>query len=67
MRCAYSGGPVGYSNWELSGERANAARRALVAGGMHDEKMLQVRGLADVLPLNSKSPTSRPTGASAFS
>ena len=48
----YTAGPEGYSNWELSSERANAARRALVAGGMHDEKLLQVRGLADVLPLD---------------
>jgi chemotaxis protein MotB len=48
----YTGGPEGYSNWELSSERANAARRALVAGGMRDEKLLQVRGLADVLPLD---------------
>ncbi|HEX7934506.1 MAG TPA: flagellar motor protein MotB [Paraburkholderia sp.] len=58
----YTGGPVGYSNWELSSERANAARRALVSGGMHGEKLLQVRGLADVLPLNSNvvdEPTNR--------
>ncbi|CAD6531599.1 flagellar motor protein MotB [Paraburkholderia metrosideri] len=48
----YTAGPDGYSNWELSSERANAARRALVAGGMHDDKLLQVRGLADVLPLD---------------
>ncbi|WP_144113328.1 flagellar motor protein MotB [Paraburkholderia sp. BCC1886] len=59
---AYTAGPEGYSNWELSSERANAARRALVAGGMHAEKVLQVRGLADVLPLNSNvvdEPTNR--------
>jgi chemotaxis protein MotB len=46
----------------LSSERANAARRALVLGGMHGEKLLQVRGLADVLPLNSNvvdEPTNR--------
>ena len=58
----YTAGPEGYSNWELSSERANAARRALVAGGMHGEKLLQVRGLADVLPLNSQvtdEPTNR--------
>jgi chemotaxis protein MotB len=58
----YTAGPEGYSNWELSSERANAARRALVAGGMHAEKLLQVRGLADVLPLNSNiadEPTNR--------
>ncbi|WP_144148482.1 flagellar motor protein MotB [Paraburkholderia sp. BCC1884] len=58
----YTAGPEGYSNWELSSERANAARRALVSGGMHGEKVLQVRGLADVLPLNSNvadEPTNR--------
>ncbi|MFP4893226.1 flagellar motor protein MotB [Paraburkholderia sp. EG304] len=58
----YTAGPEGYSNWELSSERANAARRALVAGGMRGEKLLQVRGLADVLPLNSHvsdEPTNR--------
>jgi chemotaxis protein MotB len=58
----YTAGPEGYSNWELSSERANAARRALVAGGMHGEKLLQVRGLADVLPLDSHvadEPTNR--------
>jgi chemotaxis protein MotB len=59
---AYSGGQAGYSNWELSSERANAARRALVAGGMKESKVLQVRGLADVLPLNKDvvdEPTNR--------
>ncbi|GLU33923.1 flagellar motor protein MotB [Trinickia caryophylli] len=58
----YVGGPVGYTNWELSSERANAARRALVAGGMRNEKVLQVRGLADVIPLSgndSNQPTNR--------
>ncbi|MFX1767185.1 flagellar motor protein MotB [Paraburkholderia sp. A1RI-2L] len=48
----YSGGLAGYSNWELSSERANAARRALVAGHLHEERLLQVRGVADVLPLD---------------
>lgn len=48
----YSGGLAGYSNWELSSERANAARRALVAGHLREDRLLQVRGLADVLPLD---------------
>ena len=58
----YANGPAGYSHWELSSERANAARRALVAGGMREDKLLQVRGLADVLPLNANvadEPTNR--------
>jgi chemotaxis protein MotB len=53
----YSGGVAGYSNWELSSERANAARRALLAGGMQEGKVLQIRGLADALPLIKNEPT----------
>ncbi len=49
----YSGGEKGYSNWELSSERANAARRELISGGMNDHKVVQVRGLADALPLDT--------------
>jgi chemotaxis protein MotB len=52
----YSGGEKGYSNWELSSERANAARRELIAGGMNERKVIQVRGLADALPLDFKDP-----------
>ena len=40
-------GRDGYSNWELSSDRANAARRDLMAGGMREEQVQQVRGLAD--------------------
>jgi chemotaxis protein MotB len=53
----YGGGERGYTNWELSSERANAARRALVSGGLRLEKVLQVRGLADVLPLQGNDPS----------
>jgi chemotaxis protein MotB len=53
----YSGGAAGFSNWELSTERANAARRELIAGGMSSAKVLQVRGLADSIPLLPKDPT----------
>jgi chemotaxis protein MotB len=48
---AYSGGQGGYSNWELSADRANAARRELVAGGLDSTKILRVVGLADADPL----------------
>lgn len=48
---AYAGGYVGYSNWELSTDRANASRRALVSGGLAPEKLLRVAGMADGLPL----------------
>ena len=35
-----------YSNWELSADRANAARRALLFGGMEEHKIGRVVGLA---------------------
>jgi chemotaxis protein MotB len=58
----YSAGESGYSNWDLSADRANAARRALIAGGMQEQKLLQIRGLADALPLvksDPKNPSNR--------
>jgi chemotaxis protein MotB len=42
----YGSGQRGYSNWELSADRANASRRDLVAGGLPDDKLLRVEGLA---------------------
>jgi chemotaxis protein MotB len=35
-----------YSNWELSADRANAARRLLQAGGTLESQVAAVRGLA---------------------
>jgi len=43
----YAGGERGYSNWELSSDRANASRRELIAGGMEPSKIVRVVGLAD--------------------
>ncbi|MCX8017082.1 MAG: flagellar motor protein MotB [Rhodocyclaceae bacterium] len=43
----YAGGERGYSNWELSADRANASRRELIAGGMEPGKIVRVVGLAD--------------------
>ena len=40
----FVGGDRGYSNWELSSDRANASRRELVAGGMPEDRMLLVQG-----------------------
>ncbi|WAC42876.1 flagellar motor protein MotB [Pseudomonas sp. SL4(2022)] len=37
-------GRGGYGNWELSADRANAARRVLVAGGYDDEQVARVVG-----------------------
>jgi chemotaxis protein MotB len=52
----YALGERGYSNWELSTDRANASRRELVAGGMNDNKVLRVVGLASSLPLDVEDP-----------
>ncbi|MBU0592263.1 MAG: flagellar motor protein MotB [Gammaproteobacteria bacterium] len=54
----YSGGDKGYSNWELSADRANASRRELVAGGMEDGKMLRVVGLSSAVPFDQANPES---------
>ncbi|MEI7037262.1 flagellar motor protein MotB [Fulvimonas yonginensis] len=45
-----------YSNWELSTDRANAARRALLAGGMLKGKTARVVGLAASVPLDKAHP-----------
>ncbi|MBU1052696.1 MAG: OmpA family protein [Proteobacteria bacterium] len=37
----------GYSNWELSTERANSARKILEEGGLRKDQILEVRGFAD--------------------
>ena len=42
----YGSGEKGYSNWELSTDRANASRRELVAAGMPNDKLARVVGLA---------------------
>jgi chemotaxis protein MotB len=46
----------GYSNWELSGDRANAARRLLNAGGVTEPQVMAVRGLADRDPRTPGDP-----------
>lgn len=52
----YAQGERGYSNWELSSDRANASRRELVAGGMDETRVLRVVGLASSLPLDPADP-----------
>ena len=52
----FPGGDRGYSNWELSADRANASRRELVAGGLTEERVLRVLGLASSQPFNRKDP-----------
>lgn len=52
----YSNGAKGYSNWELSSDRANASRRELIAGGMNEDKLLRVVGLSSVSLLDRENP-----------
>lgn len=52
----FAGGERGYSNWELSSDRANACRRELIAGGMEDSKVLRVVGLASSIPMDRENP-----------
>jgi chemotaxis protein MotB len=47
---------AGYSNWELSADRANASRRELIVGGMADNKVLRVVGLASAANLDRQDP-----------
>jgi chemotaxis protein MotB len=48
----------GYTNWELSAERANAARRVLEASGLGSGRIVEVRGLADRHPRVPEDPGS---------
>jgi chemotaxis protein MotB len=52
----FPGGDRGYSNWELSSDRANASRRELIAGGLADDRVLRVQGLAQSQPFDEKDP-----------
>jgi chemotaxis protein MotB len=58
----YALGERGYSNWELSADRANASRRELISGGMEVGKIVRVVGLADsnlLVKDDPKSPLNR--------
>lgn len=52
----FAGGEKGFSNWELSSNRANASRRELVVGGMDDSKVLRVVGLASTVLFDKNDP-----------
>ncbi|MCB1949186.1 MAG: flagellar motor protein MotB [Burkholderiales bacterium] len=49
-------GDKGYSNWELSADRANASRRELITGGMDADKMLRVVGLSSAVLFDKENP-----------
>jgi chemotaxis protein MotB len=52
---AYTG-VRGYTNWELSADRANAARRALLDGGLAPPKVARVVGLASSVLFDKQDP-----------
>jgi chemotaxis protein MotB len=49
-------GKGNYSNWELSADRANAARRLMQQSGLRADQVSQVRGFADQRLRNLKDP-----------
>jgi len=58
----YAGGERGYSNWELSADRANAARRVLVASGIQEGKILRVEAMSStalLIPSQPNDPSNR--------
>ncbi|MFA7270013.1 MAG: flagellar motor protein MotB [Sterolibacterium sp.] len=54
----FVGGSQGIGNWELSASRANSSRRELIAGGMQEDKVLRVVGLASAVPWDKQDPYS---------
>ncbi|TKI08311.1 flagellar motor protein MotB [Martelella alba] len=52
----YVNGGRGYSNWELSADRANASRRELISGGLAEGKVLRVVGMAATMSLVPQQP-----------
>ncbi len=52
----YPSNNSGYSNWELSSDRANVARRELNQGGLAEDKVLRVVGLASSIAYNVENP-----------
>ncbi len=48
---------AGYTNWELSADRANAARRLMQTTGLRPDQIAQVRGFADQFLFKKDDPT----------
>jgi chemotaxis protein MotB len=49
-------GARNYTNWELSADRANAARRALQDGGLQPQKVARIVGLASSVLFDRENP-----------
>lgn len=54
----FGGGEKGFSNWELSANRANASRREMIAGGMDENKVMRVIGLSSTVLFDKNDPLS---------
>ena len=54
----FGSGERGYSNWELSADRANSSRRELIAGGLPEVRVLRVQGLSSSRPMENTDPLS---------
>lgn len=50
------GAGASYTNWELSADRANSARRALLEGGYPEAKVVTVQGMGSVAPFLADAP-----------
>jgi chemotaxis protein MotB len=53
---AYALDRKGFSNWDLSADRANASRRELIVGGMDEEKVVRVVGLSSAVLFDKENP-----------
>lgn len=54
---SHYGSSASYSNWELSADRANAARRMLEEASLDSKRIVEVRGYADTRLRNAKDPS----------
>jgi len=54
----FGGGDKGFSNWELSANRANSSRREMITGGMDERKVLRVVGQASTVLFDKNDPLS---------
>lgn len=52
----FPGSGQGYTNWELSADRANAARKELIRAGLKEQKIMRVVGLASSVHLDNNKP-----------
>lgn len=50
------GGDKDYTNWELSADRANAARQLMEVSGLYRKQVREVRGFADQFPMIADNP-----------